>query len=187
MDPFIAALFCFRNLTSINLSPPVGFDLDDAKAWDIARAWPHVKFLFLMAATDLRYPSCPRMSLLGLKAFANHCRELVFLSIAFDASTVPSLHGSPENVPQLSLTDLYVDMAPINDPPAVGAFMSALFPNLAEIGIHNDWIWDDPEYIADTDEDETAAAYTQFTRWKTVEAMLPKSKPGPKVLRVHAS
>ncbi|KAF8218188.1 hypothetical protein K438DRAFT_1796477 [Mycena galopus ATCC 62051] len=182
----LAALFCFANLTNIELVPPVGFDIDDTVAQDIARAWPRVKFLRLDGGTDLRHPSYPRMTLLGLKAFAKHCRALVSLFIAFDASTVPSFNDSPNTVPQFSLTFLHVDIAPINDPPAVAAFMSSLFPNLMEIGVHNDWIWGDPAYDETDADDEAAAAYTQFTRWKEVKGILRGAQSAAKALGAAA-
>ncbi|KAF8218189.1 hypothetical protein K438DRAFT_2038903, partial [Mycena galopus ATCC 62051] len=173
IDGFILAkLFCFVNLTNVELAHPVGFDIDDTTAWDIARAWPRVRVLSLTGGTDLRHPSCPRMSLLGLKAFANHCPQLVFLAIAFDASTVPSFHDSPGTISQSYLTELNVDIAPINDPLAVATFMSALFPSLTEIGTHKDWIWDAPEYETDSDDEEDLAGYNQFVTWKMVEEML---------------
>ncbi|KAJ7259097.1 hypothetical protein B0H12DRAFT_1279178 [Mycena haematopus] len=88
----LAAALCFVNLTEIILLPPVGFDIDDAMAWDIARAWPRVHYLSLTAATELHHPSS--MSLRGLRAFATHCPELTHLSVTFGASTVPSFADS---------------------------------------------------------------------------------------------
>jgi len=180
----LAKLFCFANLTKIILAPPVGFNIDDATAWDIARAWPKLKILTLTAATDLHHP--PGMSLHGLQAFAKHCRELTSLMITFDASTVPPRDDSPDPIiSQFSLTSLDVDTSPITDPTAVAQFTSGLFPNLANIWTHDNWIWDEVDIQAILMDD--GVAYGQFTRWKKVEAMLPKSKGATEALEAVAS
>lgn len=54
--PILATLFCFGNLTEITLEPPVGFDIDDETVADMARAWPKLKSLCLMANSDLHHP-----------------------------------------------------------------------------------------------------------------------------------
>ncbi|KAF8130940.1 hypothetical protein K438DRAFT_1532978, partial [Mycena galopus ATCC 62051] len=129
----LSKLLCFTNLTHIDLCPPVGFDIDDAMAWDIARAWPRAERLNLTAATDVRHP--PRVTLLGLNAFATHCPELRFLTITFDASIVPPFgDNSAETIrAQLSLEYLDATRSPIIDSSAVARFLIALFPNLSSI------------------------------------------------------
>ncbi|KAJ6460996.1 hypothetical protein C8R45DRAFT_1028905 [Mycena sanguinolenta] len=171
----LSTLLCFTNLTDIYLEPPIGFVLDDTMAWDIARAWPKVKSLHLTGSTDERRPSS--MSLLGLTAFAKHCRELTRLSIGLDASTVPPLDDLTEPiVPQSSLTYLSIDMSPINDPHAVAGFVSVLFPNLASIQTHDGWRWGD--FPVSTDEE--ASAYDRIKQWKQVDALLRRSKGASK-------
>ncbi|KAJ7100558.1 hypothetical protein C8R43DRAFT_846606, partial [Mycena crocata] len=125
----LSQLFCFVNLTNVILKPPVGFDIDDATAWDMARAWPRLDSLVLETATDFSHP--PSMSLAGLRAFAKHCPKLTSLTIAVDASSVPAFDDSPETrISQLGLRILDVSTSPISDPPAIARFMSALFPAL---------------------------------------------------------
>ncbi|KAJ7654557.1 hypothetical protein DFH06DRAFT_993760 [Mycena polygramma] len=162
----LAALFCFTNLTQLNLAPPVGFDIDDSTAWDMARAWPKIKSLHLGAATKLYHPSS--MSLHGLRAFAKHCGEN--LSISFDASTVPT-NNLPESISQRSLTSLDTNASPITDPLPVAQFMAGLFPNLAKIW-HGEWLFLYDE--EDDDDDEMAGIRITADRWKQVETMLQK-------------
>ncbi|KAF7373250.1 F-box domain-containing protein [Mycena sanguinolenta] len=177
----LAALFCFANLTDIILRPPVGFDIDDAMAWDIARAWPRVKSLFLLPATDLHHPSS--MSLRGFSAFAKHCPALSSFGVTFDASTVPPLDDTI--VSQSSLVALDVDISPISDPDAVASFMSALFPNLARIYTHKDWEWETAEDTFFSD--EAIAAYGRFTGWKKVKEILLNSRSATNGMGLSAS
>ncbi|KAF7356448.1 hypothetical protein MVEN_00977900 [Mycena venus] len=169
----LAMLFCFSNLTTLALTPPVGFDIDDATAWDIARAWPKLEVLCLDAATELHHSS--RISLGGLCAFAKHCKDLTNLTITFDASSVPPLGNSTENViSQSSLVFLGTNKSQIIDPVAVASFLSKLFPHLSVIHTYLNWFWEEP---ADEDEDdETANARLFNSRWKQVESMLADLK-----------
>ncbi|KAF7356450.1 hypothetical protein MVEN_00978100 [Mycena venus] len=164
----LATLFCFTNLTEVSLSPPVGFDIDDATAWDLARAWPRLTSLYLGTATELQYPSS--MTLGGLRAFATHCKDLNNLVIAFNASTVPPIDNS-SIISQSSLILLDTNKSPINDPVAVARFISALFPNLAIIHTYLDWIIEQP--AGEDEDDEAAQARLLSARWKEVESKLP--------------
>ncbi|KAJ7101433.1 hypothetical protein B0H15DRAFT_411631 [Mycena belliarum] len=166
----VAALFCFKNLTSLRLAPPVGFDLDDDTAWDMARAWPKIQHLSLTAATALHHTTS--MSLRGLRAFAAHCHELRTLSITVDASTIPPFDYSPgTSLCQHALYRLDVAVSPISDPPNVARFMSALFPALAVIRTLQDWRWN--EEVSETVNEETAVARQRHTQWKEVEKLIP--------------
>ncbi|KAF8134669.1 hypothetical protein K438DRAFT_1547219, partial [Mycena galopus ATCC 62051] len=125
----LAALYCFVNLTEITLKTPIGFDIDDAVAWEMARAWPRLKILKLTAHG--RHEHLSSMTLLGLKAFATHCHELTALTITFDASKVPSFDDPPEMIiPPSPLRVLSVEISHITDPSAVARFLAGLFPKL---------------------------------------------------------
>ncbi|KAJ7187261.1 hypothetical protein C8R46DRAFT_1342408 [Mycena filopes] len=168
--PTLALLFCFCNLTSVRLRTPAGFDIDDLTAGDIARAWPRIQRLDLGSCTDMHHPS--RMTLLGLRSLATHCKDLTWLHITLDASTVPPFDNSPERrISQRSLCSFDVAMSPISDPAVVARFVSALFPNLDEITTHNDWDWEDPNDQDDTEEMAMRRAY--FHKWKQVETLVP--------------
>ncbi|KAF7377844.1 hypothetical protein MSAN_00207900 [Mycena sanguinolenta] len=174
----LSTLLCFSNLTKISLEPPTGFTLDDTMAWDIARAWPKVRSLWLAGSTE--EPRSSSMSLLGLTAFAKHCHDLTSLTIGFDASTVPPLDDPTVTiVSQLSLTYLSVDMSPITDPYAVANFISVLFSNLASIQTHDGCLWEDFD-LEDISTEDDASAYHRVQRWKQVDAMLRSSKGASK-------
>ncbi|KAJ7824992.1 hypothetical protein B0H14DRAFT_2369216 [Mycena olivaceomarginata] len=139
----------------------------------MARAWPRLESLCLATGTDRPHPSS--MTLLCLRAFAKHCHELTSLTITFDATTVPPLDDSPEaTVSQSRLSSLDVGTSPISDPFTVAQFMSGLFLSMENIATFNEWIWEDVKDVAV--DDDTAAAYDQFSRWKQVEAALSKSQ-----------
>ncbi|KAJ7440297.1 hypothetical protein B0H11DRAFT_2099813 [Mycena galericulata] len=151
----LAPLFCFVNLTNLWLEPPVGFDIDDSMAWDMAHSWPKL--------TSLRFTT-----LHGLRGFAKHCKESRSLTIPLDASTVPPFDNSPETrISQSSLNCLLVGRSPIVDQSAVARFMRRLFPNLTEIEINpEDEAWDSYEEV-DTEEARTFA-----DRWQLVQNIL---------------
>ncbi|KAJ6517141.1 hypothetical protein DFH09DRAFT_250004 [Mycena vulgaris] len=166
----LAPLFCFCNLTFVVLQPPVGFDIDDATAWDIARAWPKINFLRLEAATELHHP--PSMTLHGLRAFATHCIHLSTLRITVDASTVPPFDNSPETrISQHRLEELIFAASPISDPPAVARFLSGLFPALTIIDTQSDWRWDEPP--DEDDDEERVEARARHARWMQVLVLVP--------------
>ncbi|KAJ7791915.1 hypothetical protein B0H14DRAFT_2933839 [Mycena olivaceomarginata] len=75
----LTPLYPFTNLAVLILVSPVGFDIGDAAAWDMAPAWPNLVRLVLESATEVHYPST--MTLHGLRAFAEHCKALKFLAI----------------------------------------------------------------------------------------------------------
>ncbi|KAJ7814689.1 hypothetical protein B0H14DRAFT_3476833 [Mycena olivaceomarginata] len=84
------------------------------------------------------------MSLHGLRAFAVHYHKLAFLTITYDVSIAPPSDDPSETVvAQLSLIALDVDTSPMTDPSLVAKFLSALFPNLAQIYTLRDWLWED--------------------------------------------
>ncbi|KAJ7325535.1 hypothetical protein DFH08DRAFT_1085194 [Mycena albidolilacea] len=172
-EHILATLFCFENLTDITLAPPVGFQIDDAIAWDLARAWPKFKSLCLTACSHryLHHPSS--MSLLGLRAFAKHCPELASLTITFDVVIIPPL-DSADAVSKISLRSLDVYTSPIIHSSLVSQLLCPLFSNLTTIHTFKEWVWDGPGDF-DLDKAETAAAHGRLARWKRVK-LLPYSK-----------
>ncbi|KAJ7839450.1 hypothetical protein B0H14DRAFT_2587964 [Mycena olivaceomarginata] len=101
-------LFCFRNLTSIVIESPLGFDLDDSAMLDIAQAWPNIESL------QLRFhdatPDKPSATLGCLHAFALHCPVLRVLAMALDATVIPATDG---NSVQNCLEQLHVFEYPL--------------------------------------------------------------------------
>ncbi|KAJ7666770.1 hypothetical protein DFH06DRAFT_1184723 [Mycena polygramma] len=169
----LAPLFCFQNITYVQLKAPVGFDLDDATAWDMARAWPRIKFLQLDASTELHHPTS--MTLHGIRAFAKYCEDLVSLKITVNATTVPPFDRSPETrLSQQNLRTFDVSGSPISDQYNVARFLSALFPCLVEITTlyESRAHWQDPADDADDDE-EALEERVHNAHWKQVQALLP--------------
>ncbi|KAJ7753600.1 hypothetical protein DFH07DRAFT_886635 [Mycena maculata] len=162
-------LFAFVNLTELNLAPPVGFDIDDTTAWDMARAWPNLTILDLDSATDLHHLSS--MTLHGLRGFAQHCKDLTQLTITFDASVVPPFNNSSETrISQRNLAILNVWKSPIRDAPPVARFLSALFPSLETIQTFKEGRWDGPP--DENDGEETVLEHAHYVQWKQVEVSL---------------
>ncbi|KAJ6545917.1 hypothetical protein DFH09DRAFT_1508912, partial [Mycena vulgaris] len=163
----LAPLFCFVNLIMLVLRPPVGFDIDDATAWDIARAWPKLTSLTLEAASELHHPTS--MTLVGLRAFAAYCKDLAYLTITLDASTVPPFDNSPETkISHHQLTTLVVAASPISDAPNVARFISDLFPSVVQIITLTE-----SRGIEDEMDEEIPYAWARHTQWKQVEVLIP--------------
>ncbi|KAJ7666757.1 hypothetical protein DFH06DRAFT_1384116 [Mycena polygramma] len=147
---------------------PVGFDLDDVTAWDMACAWPRIKFLRLDSSTDLHHSSS--MTLHGIRAFAKYCEDLVELKITINATTVPPFDRSPET--RLSQTNLHtfnVSGSPISEPYNVARFLSTLFPCLVKVITLHEARWRGPA----EDPDDAAEELAHHTQWKQVQALLP--------------
>lgn len=160
-------LFRFNNLTNVTLEPPVGFDIDDATASDMAHAWPCIKYLALRAGTKLQHP--PRTTLNALTAFALHCPRLRSLSIALDASTVPPPDLIKPRPPlQTALASLNVGYSPIASATDVALFISRVFAGVTRV---RTTIWN-KEIVGEV-EDEDPDARVHHEYWKAVHYLLP--------------
>ncbi|KAJ7225027.1 hypothetical protein C8J57DRAFT_983408, partial [Mycena rebaudengoi] len=110
------------------------FELDDAALWDMARAFPELRKLFL-AYTAVW--CTPGITLGGLRAFATHCPQLGNMQIAFNATvTLPATDSATPDVFQTKLSYLDVLNSPISMPLDVARFLSGIFPNLVEVICH---------------------------------------------------
>ncbi|KAJ7635465.1 hypothetical protein DFH06DRAFT_1435963 [Mycena polygramma] len=131
----LQSLFCFGNLRHVDIAPPAGFDLDDVAVDALARAWPRLQRLQLPVYRQ----RSPRVTLCGLRSIARHCRDLVFLAVPFDALTVPEEDAPSAAERGKMLRTLGVEDSSLVDPPAVAAYLYALFPNVDEVltgGLH---------------------------------------------------
>ncbi|KAJ7495504.1 hypothetical protein FB451DRAFT_1387525 [Mycena latifolia] len=165
-------LFSFANLVIVTLRHPVGFDLDDTTVLGMARAWPRIESLALLAG-NFRHVH-PRVTLEGLSAFAEHCPHLRTLSMTLDATMVPKLRGKNKKprVAQESLAYLNVSVSPISNPGRVAVFLSAIFPELQWISTSYDDLMAE---MQGEDVDEPVVGpevIDSHVVWKTVEDAL---------------
>ncbi|KAJ7652852.1 hypothetical protein DFH06DRAFT_1330940 [Mycena polygramma] len=150
-------LFPFRNLDTVFLSPPKGFDIDDATVEDLARAWPRLKTLRLQGGDEYVRP-ISRVTFRGIQAFGRYCPRLNYLNIPFDASLVPH---EVDIKPHENLFLLHVADSFISDPEAVASYLYTLFPNLGHIATSRSG--------KDVDRDLGTSA-TLHERWMDVDA-----------------
>ncbi|KAJ7436334.1 hypothetical protein FB451DRAFT_1454794 [Mycena latifolia] len=126
-------VFCFTNLVFISISTPAGFDLDDATALDIARAWPTLQGFTLKAS----HPECaPRATLFSLLAFAQNCPHLRTLSMSLDALMVPQIifpAGQDVDSTQCGLVSHGVPQSPVCDAVLLANFISAIFSVVKQV------------------------------------------------------
>ncbi|KAF8142805.1 hypothetical protein K438DRAFT_1877402 [Mycena galopus ATCC 62051] len=159
-------LFSFHDLTSIRLSAPAGFDLNDDAIGDIARAWPNIRTLKLVASDHAHVQS--NMTLGGLLHFARYCPKLTSLSISLDATAVPTFEPLKTNtkqkerkrVRQVCLSELDISQSPIAEPLVVAAFLSSIFPKLRFVST---------DYHKNPSDNHIALR----EGWEAVEAALP--------------
>jgi hypothetical protein len=157
-------LFCFKNMVTVFLGRPFGFNLHDGDVFDLAMSWPRLESLSLGGN---HAPS--RVTLRALCAFAQHCPALSYLEIALDATIPAGLEsdGSEARTRQTNLTKIDLGYSSIAAATPVAAFLSATFPKLTRIirAIN---------YQAEPESEE--AAYGD--RWEEVERRLRKSSAG---------
>ncbi|KAJ7630218.1 hypothetical protein FB45DRAFT_1150168 [Roridomyces roridus] len=158
-------LFCFNNLTHVTMFTAVGFDLDDATVVDMARSWPQIESLMLESCFG---SSRPRTTLRCLEAFAQYCPRLVRLSIAFDATVVPSSEG---DFYLKRLMRLEVDASPISNAGAVAQFLARMCPRLRHVCTLVDKEDEDEEWEANA----VPEAFGYDTIWKEVKSILQGS------------
>ncbi|KAJ7495384.1 hypothetical protein FB451DRAFT_1360195 [Mycena latifolia] len=148
----IRTLFCFRILTFISITSPLGFDFDDSTIANMACAWPHLTALLLKSGSQHR----PRTTLGCLYPLARHCPHLFRLHITLDASSVPPQDGVVrKRISQQRLVMLCVAQSPISPPTLeVARLISALFPGLIYLSTVRDDDDERPEPDLDDEQQE---------------------------------
>ncbi|KAF7329257.1 hypothetical protein MKEN_00186600 [Mycena kentingensis (nom. inval.)] len=175
--PTLLSLARFTNLTKVALYAPVGFDIDDAVIWQLAKAWPRIVSLELDAFTR-RFP-LSRVTLTALRAFALRCPLLESLRLSVDAKSVPP--PPPQPIPpqnNLRLWNVGVSAIDARRKPDIAQFLAELFPKLVSIEWRyprwgHDGIDDDEE---DSEEEFNSMVQDCYLEWDGVgERLKPKS------------
>ncbi|KAJ7895396.1 hypothetical protein B0H13DRAFT_2035072 [Mycena leptocephala] len=163
----IRLLIGFTNLVTINISSPVGIDMDNITAADLARAWPHLEELHMSSYSPSRSP--PNATLECLHSFATWCPRLANLTITFDGMSAPPSPVLAPGPSQHALKSIDVAHSRISTAiTPVAQFLSAIFPDLKRITTSRDGLDnDDPEEQHLHDE-----AIEFHHLWKEVELLL---------------
>ncbi|KAJ6555936.1 hypothetical protein B0H19DRAFT_1151588 [Mycena capillaripes] len=162
----IENLVCFPNIRTVSIMAPVGYDLDDATVTKLAAAWPHLQNLWLETGS---VGGQPQTTLQSLHAFARHCPELSWLSIEFDARSIPLGKGA-SRVVQTKLAMLEVGSSLISAATPVARYLSSIFPDLEEIiTARENKDNDDPDEI-----EGNGSAIALHRLWKQVEEQIPE-------------
>ncbi|KAJ6516962.1 hypothetical protein DFH09DRAFT_1332633 [Mycena vulgaris] len=162
----IQHLFCFGNLTKIEVVSPCGFELNDRTCALMTRTWMYAECITL---EEYSYSPEQSATLESLRSFARHCPSLNKLRITFDARVVP---GPEDPQPcQLNLEHLDISHSLINshDPRPAARFISSIFPHLKFMATADDYR-DLDGYEEDAEED---APHVDFYAWQEVEELLP--------------
>ncbi|KAH9851819.1 hypothetical protein C2E23DRAFT_829238 [Lenzites betulinus] len=130
-------LLSYSALESVTVRAEGRYLFDDNDLNAMAAAWPSLRVLEL-GPNNADGPPKPRATLLGLVALAKGCPDLCSLTIAFDASLnrIPSARWELRpglGFEQRTLTTLSVGRTAVDDPIAVAAFLSDVFPALRRI------------------------------------------------------
>ncbi|KAJ6540560.1 hypothetical protein B0H19DRAFT_1381621 [Mycena capillaripes] len=160
----IRLLVGFTNLVTITISSPVGIDLDDATAADLARAWPHLEELRMSSYGLSR--SLPNTTLECLHSFATWCPRLASLTITLDGTSAPN---PPSPTSQHALKSINVAHSRISTAIIpVARFLSTIFPDLKRVTTSRDGLDnEDPEEVRLHGE-----AIAFHDSWKEVELLL---------------
>ena len=107
-----------------------GFDLDDQQMKILAETLHHLETLHLSS----HYPpiDCPQITFEGLKSVVLHCLKLKDLAMTFNASSITG-HSNHGDICNVNTRTIHVGYSPMDDPLAVLAFLSAIFPNLRQV------------------------------------------------------
>ncbi|EMD37527.1 hypothetical protein CERSUDRAFT_94535 [Gelatoporia subvermispora B] len=133
-------LLAFQHLEHLSLHFEVPIKVGDEKLEEYAKAWPRLQSLKLRLSPfrghGFLLPSPEgEMTLRCLISFARYCRYLQSLHIKLDArvfTTIPSERpGAGHSCNNLRKLDL--DYSNIDDPVAVAAFLSDIFPELRKV------------------------------------------------------
>ncbi|KAJ6590726.1 hypothetical protein DFH09DRAFT_976217 [Mycena vulgaris] len=163
----IRFLVGFTNLVTINISSPIGIDLDNITAADLARAWPHLEEMHMTSYSPSRSP--PNATLECLHSFATWCPRLANLTITFDGMSAPPSPAQALGPSQHALKSIDVAHSRISTViMPVAQFLSAIFPDLKRITTSRDGLDnEDPEELQLHDE-----AIVFHNLWKEVELLL---------------
>jgi hypothetical protein len=120
----------FAELTTLSITTPIGFDLDDVMMAQLAAAWPNMVDLSLLIMEMDTQPSIS-MTLESLRALAQNCTKLESLQISFDATSIPEAGAA--SVVQNQLRFLGAGHSSIVSATPVARYLFGLFPRLLDI------------------------------------------------------
>lgn len=171
MEPLLA----LSKLTSVIVKGFHRYAIDDLALLAMAASWPRIRRLELGPETLADAPKA-LATLTGLVAFAQNCPDLRSLGLGLNTDTrriseIFHTFRPGLGMEQRRLIMLKVGRSPIEDPVAVAAFLSDLFPKLCNI--ENDFAfeedaWEDFEGTEDERERILADAVHR-SRWGEVD------------------
>ncbi|KAL1715653.1 hypothetical protein EV715DRAFT_275665 [Schizophyllum commune] len=133
-------LYGFTALEELHLDFEGALHLGEDDVARMAQSWPQLRLLLLPART----PPQERPPLHALRHLAARCPRLRTLGLEVDASEV-SLVEAPTDVRQSALASWYVYASPVGPAGPVGAYLSAVFPELEKIASTGQVPDNDPE------------------------------------------
>lgn len=167
----IEPLLALSKLTSVIVKGFHRYSIDDLALLAMAASWPRIRRLELGPETLADAPKA-LATLTGLVAFAQNCPDLRSLGLGLNTDTrriseIFHTFRPGLGMEQRRLIMLKVGRSPIEDPVAVAAFLSDLFPKLCNI--ENDFAfeedaWEDFEGTEDERERILADAVHR-SRW----------------------
>jgi hypothetical protein len=123
----IRPLFVFSALYSVDLIFWDEVDIDDAGMEELAKAWPQLSSFSMKIYHTIDRK--PRVTLAGLIPLVKHCRDLLEIVITVNACEVDVSESRPgKGAVNTEIDTLCVGDSPIEDPVAVAAFLSDIFP-----------------------------------------------------------
>ncbi|KAJ7866905.1 hypothetical protein B0H13DRAFT_2065824 [Mycena leptocephala] len=142
-------LFCFKELSHVDIKSEAGFDLDDS---------------FIIEDV----PCIPLgVTLECLRIFSGNCPDLRSLHLSFDASIPHTSHGE-KNCPRQTMVEvLDVAYSYITTPSFIAGFISTVFPSLRHISTakeYSDFAHQNVDEQEELDEDEQLMFHRRWIR-----------------------
>ncbi|KAF8838645.1 hypothetical protein BDN67DRAFT_1012953 [Paxillus ammoniavirescens] len=164
------SLLALPNVTWFQLDVPCAILLDDADLTTLAKHWPILKRLSIN--TQRGWGASNRITHQGLLNLLSHCPELSGFALSVDFSDIDidtsrlsdSRPGNGVTHERCTTADFVTST--INNPIAIAAFLSDIFPKLSYV--HHSW-GDNPTISGEATED--MEIYRQ--RWEEVKGLVP--------------
>ncbi|KAL4245278.1 hypothetical protein ABKN59_009730 [Abortiporus biennis] len=133
----IEPLLDFHNIHTLRIEGMLCYNITDTDVGDMAVAWPKLRNLYF--DPNGLWPALSGLTLDSLPKLANHCPELTLFGAKLRVNAHnPRKHSGPSANGKrgYNLQNLHVGPAMINNAGYVAAFLSDIFPEMQECGVH---------------------------------------------------
>lgn len=134
----LSLLYGLHALEELHIEEHIQLDLYDDDVHALARAWPAMQKLVVMACSGADiHAAHPRLTMRALLHIAKHCPDLHQLGLPFDAADCAPEHlaalDDADRGKCLRILEVHPPLSYVEDAREVAQFLCHLFPNLQAI------------------------------------------------------